>query len=128
MPNTQRPTKFNLEERLLDYSADVIRLSEKIIHSPAGSHVSNQILRSGTSPLPNHGEAEAAESTQDFIHKLKICLKELWQTYRWIRLIQRVPLIERPESAQKLLQETDELIRIFYKSIETARNRPKRPA
>jgi four helix bundle protein len=121
--NIQRPSKFDLEERLLDYAADIIRLSEKISRTPAGLHVGNQILRSGTSPLPNHGEAEAAESVQDFIHKLKICLKELRETYRWIRLIQRVPLVKEPESVKKLLQETDELIRIFYKSIETARKR-----
>ena len=82
-----------------------------------------QLLRSGTSPLPNHGEAQAAESLSDFIHKLKLCLKELNETHRWLRLVHRVPLIDKPVKVEPLLQETDELCRIFNKSIATSRAR-----
>jgi len=77
-------------------------------------------MRSGTSAYPNHGEAHAAESPKDFIHKLLILLKELRETQRWIRLIQRVPLVTAPERLDDLLLETDELIRIFVSSIRTA--------
>ena len=73
--------------------------------------------------MPNHGEAQAAESPADFIHKLSICLKELRESRRWLLLIQRVPLIREPEQVGPLLAETEELIRIFYRSIQTARNR-----
>ena len=115
--------KYNLEERLLEYAADIIRLVAKLPENRAGNHVAGQLLRSGTSPLSNHGEAEAAESINDFIHKLKICLKELRESLRWLLLIQRVPLLERDGPARPLIQETDELIRIFVKSIQTAKKR-----
>jgi four helix bundle protein len=82
------------------------------------------LLRSGTSPLPNHGEAQAAESAKDFVHKLKICLKELRESWRWLLLIQRVPLL-RPRLVEALVKETDELIRIFVRSIQTAEQRKR---
>ena len=82
------------------------------------------MLRSGTSPLPNHGEAQAAESAKDFVHKLKICLKELRESWRWLLLIQRMPLL-RPRLVEALVKETDELIRIFVRSIQTAEQRKR---
>lgn len=118
-----KDVRFDLEERLLDYAADIVRLAESIRRSPAGTHVANQMLRSGTSVLPNHGEAQAAESNADFVHKLSICLKELRETRRWLRLIQRVPLIAKPDVVLPLLKETEELIRIFFASLKTARKR-----
>src|SRR5262245_62771646 len=81
--------KYDLEGRLLEFASAVIDLSEKLPTSRAGNHVAGQILRSGTSRYPNHGEAEAAESRDDFVHKLKVCLKELRETRRWARLIHR---------------------------------------
>lgn len=116
---------YDLEERLLDYSARIIRLVDRLPRTQAGNHVGAQLLRSGTSPLPNHGEAQAAESANDFVHKLKICLKELGESFRWLRLIQRVPLM-RAALVQPLMEETDELIRIFVQSIKTARSKSGR--
>ena len=84
--------KFDLENRLLEFASAVIDLTEKLPSSRAGNHIAGQILRSGTSPYPNHGEAESAESRDDFIHKLKICLKELRETRRWARLVERKTL------------------------------------
>src|SRR5438105_3948318 len=110
---------FDLEDRLLDYAAAVIRLVEQLPKTRAGNHLAGQLLRSGTSPLPNHGEAESAESPADFIHKLKVCLKELRESKRWLRLVERVPLLA-PEEVQPALAETVELIRIFVASIRTA--------
>ena len=80
---------YDLEERLLELASRVIDLTENLPQTRAGHHVGAQMLRSGTSPFPNHGEAEDAESREDFIHKLKVCLKELRETRRWARLIQR---------------------------------------
>ena len=79
-PNAQRSKaearlesdpKFDLEDRLLEYAARIIRLADSLENTRAGTHIANQILRSGTSPLPNHGEAQAAESADDFIHKIR---------------------------------------------------------
>ena len=115
--------KYDLEERLLEYAAAIIRLVEKLPNTRAGNHVAGQLLRCGTSALPNHGEAQAAESAGDFVHKLSICLKELRESLRWLRLIQRVPLLKSEPLLASLLRETDELIRIFVSSIRTARKR-----
>ena len=115
---------YDLEERLLEYSARIIRLVARLPNTRAGNHIAGQLLRSGTSPLPNHGEAQAAKSANDFVHKLKICLKELREFYRWLRLIQRVPLL-RPRLVDPLVEETDELVRLFVRSIQTARQRKR---
>lgn len=93
---------------------------EELPSTRTGNHLANQLLRSGTSPYPNHGEAQAAESQNDFIHKLRICLKELRESKRWLKLIQSVPLMKPPEEIKDLLDETEELIKIFVKSIRTA--------
>ena len=111
---------YYLEERLLEYSVRIIELTELLPNTKVGGHVAGQLLRSGTSPYPNHGEAQAAESPKDFVHKLRISLKELRETQRWLKLIQRVPLIRKPDLLNEILQETDELIKIFVTSIKTA--------
>jgi len=111
---------YDLEERLLEYSVRIIKIVEQLPNTRAGSHVAGQMLRSGTSPYPNHGEAQAAESSKDFIHKLRISLKELRETHRWLKLIQRVPLIKKPELLNDILEETEELVKIFVTSIKTA--------
>ena len=72
--------KFDLEDRLLEFASAIIDLSESLPNSRAANHIAGQVLRSGTAPYPYHGEAEDAESRDDFIHKLKICLKELRET------------------------------------------------
>lgn len=112
--------QYDLEGRLLEFAARIIRLVEQLPATRAGNHVAGQILRSGTSPLPNHGEAQAAESRNDFVHKLSISLKELRETHRWLRLIKRVPLIEPSGKTDALLDETEQLIKIFAASIRTA--------
>src|SRR5205809_7811413 len=117
---------YDLEERLLDYAANIVRLVERLPNTRAGNHVAGQLLRSGTSPLPNHGEAQAAESRDDFLHKMRICLKELRETKRWLLLLQRVPLVKSPALLAPLLQETEELIRIFVASVRTASTQHRR--
>jgi four helix bundle protein len=114
--------KYDLEDRLLEFSVHVIRIVEQLPNTRTGSHIAGQLLRSGTSPYPNHAEAQAAESPKDFIHKLRVALKELRETQRWLKLIQHVPLIEPRERLERVLQQNDELIRIFVASIRTAEN------
>jgi four helix bundle protein len=113
--------KFDLEDRMLEFASAVIDLSKALPDTRAGNHVAGQVLRSGTSPYPNHGEAEAAESREDFIHKLKICLKELRETRRWARLIKRRAWVKDDSSLPFVLSECEELIRIFYARIQTAK-------
>ena len=112
--------KYDLEKRLLNYSVRIIKVVEKLPNTRTGNHVAGQLLRSGTSPYPNHGEAQSAESPKDFIHKLRISLKELRETQRWLLLIQRIPLIKPAEKLDNILQETEELIKIFVSSIKTS--------
>ena len=71
---------YDLEERLLEYSVRIIKVVEQLKNTKVGNHVATQLLRSGNSPYPNHGEAQAAESPKDFIHKIRISLKELRET------------------------------------------------
>lgn len=139
-PNSQQPTpkaaavehwvlrdggesgrKFDLEERRLAFASAGIDLSERLPNTRAGNHVAGQILRSGTSPYPNQGEAEDAESREDFIHKLKVCRKERRETRRWARLLDRKGWAKEDAALPFVLRESDELIRIFFSSIQTAR-------
>ena len=83
-------------------------------------------MRSGTSPAPNYGEAQSAESTADFVHKLKIALKELRETQIWLKIIAEAQMVESAALLAGLLQETDELIAILFKSVETARKNKAR--
>src|SRR5210317_1452497 len=117
---------YDLEERLLEYSVHIIKIVEQLPKTRVGNHVAGQLLKSGTSPYPNHGEAQAAESPKDFIHKLRISLKELRESQSWLKLIQRVPLIKKPELLKDILQETEELIKIFVTSIKTAEKKQKK--
>ncbi|HWH68642.1 MAG TPA: four helix bundle protein [Candidatus Sulfotelmatobacter sp.] len=116
--------KYDLEDRLLDFAVGVIDVSEKMPDSRASNHIAGQILRSGTSPYGNHGEAQSPESMDDFIHKMKICLKELRETRRWAKLIWRKRWLGEDGQLAFVLGESEELIRIFKASIQTAeRNR-----
>lgn len=120
--------KYDLEERLLDFAAAVVKLTETMPNTRAANHVGGQLLRSGTSPLFNHGEAQAAESPNDFVHKMKICLKELRESQRALKLIKKVPLVDDTTRLDPLFQETDELIRIFVASIRTSQtNKLRKP-
>ncbi|RLB14252.1 MAG: four helix bundle protein, partial [Deltaproteobacteria bacterium] len=69
--------QFDLEDRLIDFAVRVIRTAESLPKTKVGRHIAGQLVRCGTSPAANYGEAQSAESRSDFIHKIKICLKEL---------------------------------------------------
>ena len=113
--------RYDLEERLLEYAVRIIRLVDALPATRAGRHVADQLLRCGTSPLANHGELQGAESRKDFVHKLGVCLKEIRESRRWLRLVHRVPLLP-PAKVEPLLGETEALIKIFAASKRTAEN------
>ncbi len=113
--------KYDIKDRLIDYAVRIIKLSEALPNTRAGKHISSQILRSGTSPAPNYGEAQAGVSPNDFIHKLKIALKELRETEIWIKIISKADMVIPASQLEPLLKETDELIAIIFTSIDTAK-------
>jgi four helix bundle protein len=90
-----------------------------------GNHIAGQLIRCGTSSAPNYGEAQSAESRADFIHKMKICLKELRETKVWLLMIRRAKLINPASKLQPLIEENDELISIFVSSINTSKQKAK---
>ena len=115
---------FDLEERLIDFAVRIIRIAESLPTTALGKHISGQLIRCGTSPAPNYGEAQSAESRSDFIHKLQIVLKELRESSFWLRLIRKVNLIPSTDTKLKtLLQEAEELTNIIAKSIVTAKRK-----
>jgi len=77
-------------------------------------------MRSGTSPAPNYGEARGAESHANFVHKLRIVLKELNETSIWLRVIKRSELLKTGLLVE-IIKENKELCRIFTASLKTAR-------
>jgi four helix bundle protein len=118
---------YDLEERLIDFAVRIIRTAESLPKTKVGNHVAGQLIRCGTSPAPNYGEAQSAESRSDFIHKMKVCLKELRETKVWLLMIVRANLIKTVSQLDTLINENDELISIFVSSINTAkRNREKK--
>ena len=112
--------KFDLEERLIDFSVLIIEISNEMPNSKEGNHLSGQLARSGTSVSLNYGEAQSGESRKDFIHKIKVVLKELRETFVCLKIIQRTKLYKSEKKMQTALKENDELISIFVKSVETA--------
>ncbi len=113
--------KYDLEERLIQFALLIIDIVEMLPNTRAGNHIAGQLIRSGTSPAFNYGEAQVAESRDDFIHKMKICLKELKETHIAVQIIRRKPLIKDFTKVDKGITECKELISIFVRSIETAR-------
>ena len=111
----------DIQERLISFSVKIIELTSAMEKSIAATHVAKQILRSGTSPVPNYAEARSAESKKDFIHKLKVSLKELNETKVWLDVIARSELIPE-EKISDLMRECDELCRILNASVQTSLN------
>ena len=122
-----KETEFDLEERLIEFAVRIIKLSEALPDKRSANHIRNQILRSGTSPAPNYAEAQSAESRGDFVHKLKIALKELRETKVWLRILVKSGLVDQPSKLEPLILENDELIAIFVVSVKTAARSSKRP-
>ena len=117
---------FDMEDRLIDFAVRIIRIAESLPKTRVGNHIAGQMIRCGTSPAPNYGEAQGAESRSDFIHKMKVCLKELRETKVWLIMIVRANLIKPEPEMKSLIKENDELISIFVSSIKTAKQNKTR--
>ena len=110
----------DLEERLVRLAIDIVTLTGQLPQNFQAKHIATQLLRSGTAAAPNYGEARAAESRADFIHKLKIALKELNETAIWLRIVQGSFAINA-DFLTRLVAENTELCKILVASIHTAR-------
>ena len=112
--------KYTLEERLITFSVLIIEIVNEMPNSKAGKTMSGQIIRSGTSVALNYGEAQSGESKKDFIHKMKLVLKELRETFVALKIIHKAKLFLDEDKIIHAKKENNELISIFVKSIETA--------
>lgn len=118
--------RHELEERLIKFAVMIIKVTDCMENTKAGNHLSGQLVRSGTSPALNYGEAQSGESRKDFIHKIKIVLKELRETFVCLKIIQKAKLYTSERMLIKALKENDELIAIFVRSASTAQKNLKR--
>ena len=108
-----------IENRLIDFAVRVIKVADALPKTRAGKHMAGQLLRAGTSPAPNYAEARGAESNADFVHKLRIALKELNESCVWLRMICRTELLNQTR-LEDLIDENEQLCRILNASIKTA--------
>ena len=109
--------KYDLEERLIDFAVTVMKIADKLHKSFLGYNLGNQLIRSGTSPALNYGEVQGSSSRKDFIHKMRICLKELRETYIALKIAQRLNFENINKEIENVLKENNELISIFAKSV-----------
>ncbi len=112
--------KYDLEERLIDFAVAISDIVDGLPSTRLGNYIAGQLIRSGCSPSLNYGEAQSAESRNDFIHKMKIILKELRESMISIKIIERKQLYN-PAAVGAAKEECNQLIAIFVKSIETAK-------
>ena len=112
----------DISDRLVDFSVRIIRLVNALPKNLVGKHVSGQLLRSGTSPGANYEEARGAESPADFIHKLRITLKELRESLYWLKVIKKSYLLPS-EKLDDISKEASELSNIIAQSILTAKTK-----
>ncbi|HEX6225017.1 MAG TPA: four helix bundle protein [Chryseolinea sp.] len=110
--------KYDLEDRLVNFSSAVIDVVEMLPATRSAKYIAKQLIRCGLSPALLYGEAQSAESRGDFIHKMKVGLKELKETRVCLKLIQRKKMVKILDPIAK---ENEELIAIIAKSIETAK-------
>lgn len=98
---------FDIEDRLIDFAVRIIRIAEALPKTKFGNHIARQLIRCGTSPAPNYGEAQGAESRSDFIHKTKVSLKELHETRIWLLMIVRTNLIKPASKLETFIDENN---------------------
>ncbi len=113
-------TKYDLEDRLVEYSCRMMDVVEALPNTRAGNYIAAQLIKSCISPTFNYGEVQAAESRNDFIHKLGIVLKELKECRTALKIIRKKEMIKPAKKTNEIYKETEELIAIIAKSIETA--------
>jgi four helix bundle protein len=110
---------FDLEDRLVDFACKCLDVCDLLPATRAGQNLEYQLSKSGTAPALIYGEAQAAESRADFLHKMRMVLKEIKETRINLKIIKRKPVIIH-QKVDIAFKEANELMAIFIKSIETA--------
>ena len=110
---------FDLDERLINFASAILELSDLLPQTLAGRHIAGQLVRSGTAPALHYGEAQGAESRKDFVHKMKVALKELRETFNGLKIVKTVKWLST-DKLNPILNENNRLISIFVSSIGTA--------
>ena len=116
-------TRQELEERLIDFAVLIIKIADKLPNTRSGTVMANQIVRSGTSPALNYGEAQSAESDNDFIHKCQVVLKELRETFVSLRIIDKAKISTFQEDIASAIRENNELISIFVSTVNKLKSK-----
>ena len=117
---TDRSKADGIHQRLIDFGARATHVARMLPRNDEGRYISQQLMRSGLAAAPNYAEARAAESRPDFIHKLRIVLKELNETKSWLEQIVAIGLFSRDKMV-RIIAENKELCWIIAASIKTAR-------
>ena len=112
--------RYELEERMIGFAVLIYRLTDRMPASKDGNYFKDQIIRSSASAALNYGEAMSAESGKDFLHKIRLVLKELRETYVALRIINNIQLLDAPNDLSNTLMENNELISIFIKTVQTS--------
>jgi four helix bundle protein len=118
--------KYDLEKRLIAFAVLILDIVEQLPNTKGSNHLGNQLVRSGTAPALLYGEAQAPESRRDFIHKMKVALKELRETFICMKIIHEKTYLIDDKKLLFAMQENSELISIFMKSVGTASRNLKR--
>ena len=107
-----------IKNKSFEFSLKIIKLYQQL-QDQREYVISKQLMRSGTSIGANVEEAIAAESRRDFIHKMKIAMKESRETHYWLRLLEQSDLVKDIDLAD-LLSQADELSRMLTSITKTA--------
>ena len=118
MTNTK---KFDLEDRLVDFSVSIVEITESMLNTRAGNNLAIQLVRSGMAPALLYGEAQSAESHNDYIHKLKLIVKELKETLVAMKIVSKIKVCKKTPVLDASAIECNELIAIFVASIKTSK-------
>jgi len=113
--------KYDLEDRLVDYTCRMIDVVDALPNTRAGNYIAGQLIKSCHSPTFNYGEVQAAESPKDFVHKLGVVLKELKECRTTLKVIRKKEMIKPVSKLEGVYKETEELIAIIAKSITTTK-------
>ena len=115
-----KQNKFDLEDRLVDFACMCLEVCDLLPNTKTGQNLEYQLSKSSSASALVYGEAQAAESRADFIHKMKVVLKEIRESRVNLKIIKRKPVVIN-DKVDKAFNEANELMAIFLKSIETAK-------
>ena len=113
----------SMEERLIDFASKVTKIKSELKNCYESTHLYQQVFRSATSIPLNYGESRGGFTLKDFVHKISLCLKESRETHINLRIIKKVELIKNMELLDSLIDESNQLISIFTKTLDTTKKK-----